>query len=408
MDNAGVIASQGASADSDVAEGDGLHAPVVLHARVVTGSGGGPDKTILKSPRFLTGLGYRCACAFLRPPHDKGFDRLRDRAAAWKAPIYEIDDRSPWDSDLVARSAKLANDLAIDIWHAHDYKTNLLGLLVNRRRPMTLVTTCHGWVQRTWRTLIYHQIDRLTLRHYDHVIAVSSDVATACRRMGVDGTRLSLIENAIDTDQFARSRSRREAKREIGWPDGRFLIGAVGRLSPEKGFDLLIRAIAQLVKNGCDIGLAIAGDGPEQANLQNLVSELGLADRVRLLGFQGDLIPLYEAMDVYALSSRREGLPNVLLEAMALEVPVVATKVAGVPTLIDNDKNGILVEAESVGALAEAIGQLVRDTALRSRFAAAGRETIVNRYSFAVRMAKVAAVYDQVLREPPGRRGRRG
>lgn len=406
MDAIDVIALDGKSADLQAAEFARPHGPMILHTRVVTGSGGGPDKTILNSPRFLDRLGYRCACAFLRPPNDKGFECLRDRAAAWKAPIYEIDDRSPWDSDLVARAARLASDLGIDIWHAHDYKTNLLGLLVNRRRSMMLVTTCHGWVQRTLRTLVYHQIDRLTLRYYDRVIAVSPDVAAACRRLGVKDHRLSLIENAIDTDQFARTQSTQQAKRKLGWPEGRLMIGAVGRLSAEKGFDLLIRAIAQLVKSGRDVGLAIAGDGAEQKNLERLVVELGLADRVRLLGFQGDLIPFYEAMDVYALSSRREGLPNVLLEAMALEVPVVATKVAGVPTLIDSEHNGVLVEAGNVEALAGAIDRLAGDAALRKRFAEAGRETIVSRYSFAVRMAKVAAVYDQVLRVPPERRDR--
>jgi glycosyltransferase involved in cell wall biosynthesis len=115
------------------------------------------------------------------------------------------------------------------------------------------------------------------------------------------------------------------------------------------------------------------------------------------LGFQQDLVPLYEAMDVYALSSRREGLPNVLLEAMSLETPVTATRVAGVPRLIDDGANGLLTPIGDARALADAIARLLDDGPLRQRLAAAGRQTIVERYSFSARMAKIANLYDDLL-----------
>jgi glycosyltransferase involved in cell wall biosynthesis len=175
------------------------------------------------------------------------------------------------------------------------------------------------------------------------------------------------------------------------------MIGAVGRLSHEKGFDILLDAVALLLSEGRDVGLAIAGDGPAGEALQQRAAALGLADRVRWLGFQQDLVPLYEAMDVYALSSRREGLPNVLLEAMSLEAPVVATRVAGVPRLIDDGVNGLLTPIGDARALADAIARLLGDAPLRQRLAAAGRQTIVERYSFSARMAKIAALYDEVL-----------
>jgi len=376
---------------------DGASLPMVLHVRVVTGAGGGPDKTILNSPRFLGPLGYRCTCAFLRPADDAGFERLRRRAAVWQAPIAEIIDRGPWDLDLVARATALARELNVRVWHAHDYKSNLLGLLVRRRWPMALVTTCHGWVERTWRTILYHQVDRLTLRRYDHVIAVSADIEAACRRLGVPPSKLSLIENAIDTEQFARTRMPVEAKPDLDWPRQRHLIGAVGRLSPEKGFDLLVRAIARLVAAGRDVGAIIAGEGAEHHALDALIAELNLSGRVRLAGFQERLAPLYEAMDVYALSSRREGLPNVVLEAMAFQTPVVATRVAGVPNLIEDGVNGLLTPLEDVDALAAAVARILDDRQLSERLARAARQTVVERFSFSRRMAKVAAIYDSVL-----------
>jgi glycosyltransferase involved in cell wall biosynthesis len=171
----------------------------------------------------------------------------------------------------------------------------------------------------------------------------------------------------------------------------------VGRLAPEKGFDVLIRAADQLLGEGLDLELVIVGEGSARAELEGLVAELGRADRIRLLGYRADTLELYQALDAFALSSRREGLPNVLLEAMALEVPVAATRVAGVPRLVEDRENGLLMEPGSVPELAGALGRLLRDQALRTALGGAGRRTIERRYSFAVRMQKVRAVYDALL-----------
>jgi glycosyltransferase involved in cell wall biosynthesis len=379
--------------------------PMVLHARVITGAGGGPDKTILNSPRFLQRHGYQCVCLFLRPPGDAQFEVIRRRAQEARAEIVEFDDRGPWSRSIVARTCELCAQHSVDVWHAHDYKTNLLGLLVNRRRPMKLVTTCHGWVERTWRTTVYHQIDRFTLRRYDHVVAVSADIEAQCRCLGVDDERLSLIENAIDTEQYCRRQSIAAAKQLLGWDPNQLAVGAVGRLSEEKGFDLLIRAVGQIVASGYDMKLAIAGGGPEQPKLVRLIRELGVEQHVQLMGFQSNLIPIYEAMDAFVLSSRREGLPNVLLEAMALGVPVVATRVAGVPSLLNDGLNGLLTHPNDAGQLVGPLTRLLMDSDLRGKLAQAGQETIQSRYSFDVRMAKEAAIYDRMFF--PNRHGSR-
>ena len=116
------------------------------------------------------------------------------------------------------------------------------------------------------------------------------------------------------------------------------------------------------------------------------------------MGYQAETIPFYEGIDVFALSSYREGLPNVLLEAMALEVPVVATKVAGIPRLIEHGVNGLLVEAGSVSDLADALAKLVGNDELRSRLSLAGRATIEKDHSFEFRVQKIRKIYDELLR----------
>src|SRR5262249_14595914 len=120
--------------------------PVVLEVRVVKGSGGGPDKTILNSPRCLAAAGYRTVCAYMHPPGDPGFEQLRQKAERWQAPLVSVPDRGFWDWKVVPLLLNLCRRERVTIWHGHDYKSNLLGLLLRRFWPMRLVTTVHGWV----------------------------------------------------------------------------------------------------------------------------------------------------------------------------------------------------------------------------------------------------------------------
>src|SRR5205085_1799822 len=142
------------------------------------------------------------------------------------------------------------------------------------------------------------------------------------------------------------------------------------------GFDLLIRAVAELRRRSSQVELWIAGEGPARDKLQGIISETGMADSVRLLGHVDDVLSFYESLDVFALSSLREGLPNVLLEAMALEVPVVATRIAGIPRLIQDGVNGLLVPPGSVDELGQVLARLCGDVTTRARLREAGRRTV--------------------------------
>ncbi len=370
---------------------------VVLDTRVVSGTGGGPEKTILNQPRFLAAAGYRNICAYMHPQGDPGFEQIRRRAASANAPLVSVPDRGAWDLRSIGRMLDICRCERVAIWHGHDYKSNALGLLLKRFWPMRLVTTVHGWVKHTRRTPLYYRIDRFCLPRYERVLCVSNDLYDECLSLGVSQDRCILIENGIDEVEYSQTISCAEAKAALGIPPERLAIGAVGRLSAEKGFDLLIRAVDRLGRCGLDVQLLIAGEGDEQTRLQTQIEELGCGKYVRLVGYQANVKELYQAFDVFALSSLREGLPNVLLEAMALEVPVVATRIAGVPGLIEHEKNGLLIQPGSVDELTAALERLLRDAELRQRLAKAGRETIVSRYSFAVRMSKIQAIYDQLL-----------
>ena len=376
---------------------------VVLDARVVTGAGGGPEKTILNSPRFLAPLGYRMLCAYLHPPGDPGFDVLRQKAKQLDAPLISIPDRGPWDWRVITRLLRLCREERVEIWHGHDYKSNALGLLLKRFRPMRLVTTVHGWVRHTARTPLYYRIDRFCLPRYEKVICVSEDLAAECRRCGVADGRCLLLENGIDLSAYERSQSIADAKARLGFDPSKPLIGAVGRLSPEKGFDRLIQAVAGLPGG---VQLVIVGEGDDRPRLQAMIEHCRRGAEFRLAGYRADPKPYYESLDLFALSSLREGLPNVLLEAMALRVPVVATRIAGVPRLIRDGENGRLVPPDDVPALQTALAGLLDDAGLRENLGRAGRKTVEDRYSFAGRMEKLAALYNELLRDASPKRPR--
>ena len=376
--------------------------PMVLHARVVTSTGGGPDKTILNSPRFLNELGYDSRCVFFHPPNDEGFDVLRRRASELSAPLNEIDDRGKLDFAAIKQAIRLCREHQVTIWHAHDYKTNLIGLIARWFHPMKLVTTAHGWVNFSGQTPRYYRLDkRWFLPRYEKVICVSPTVLEQCLAAGVPQSRCLLIENAIDHEQFCRHRPIVEAKRDrFGATRDQLVIGAIGRLAGEKGFDLLIEAFTRVVARGIDARLVIAGEGPDQALLERVIAESGISDWIELVGFCRDTRAFMESLDIFVLSSLREGLPNVVLEAMAVGAPVIATRVGGVGRLVNDGENGRLIDSGDVDSIADAIMQLAQSADQRARYSEAAVATIARDWSFRRRMENLADLYRDVLSTP--------
>jgi glycosyltransferase involved in cell wall biosynthesis len=376
-----------------------MNAPFVLHTRVVTGVGGGPEKTILNSPRYLRQYGIDCACLFMRPPGDPGFATLERKAAASGAEIIGIDDHGPTDWRVIQRCIRICKERNVTVWHGHDYKSNAIGLIVRMFHRMHLVTTAHGWVRFTSRTPLYYKIDRLSMKLYQQIICVSQDLYDSCRASGIREKRLHQIDNAIVLDDYTTAPPTLRDKARFGFDSQRILIGAVGRLSEEKGFHHLINAVSRLIIDGHPIGLIIAGEGHLREQLQRQINELELKDHVRLAGFMNDPRDLYRAIDLFVLSSLREGLPNVVLEAMASERVVVTTNCNGIPKLVQHEQNGLVVPTDDENALYRAIQKCVLSDTQRIELAKAGRRTIEERFCFDRRMSKIVDVYRQLSKD---------
>ena len=369
----------------------------VLHLRVAAGTGGGPEKTILNSPKFILPFGYDAQVAYLCPPGDPLAESLRVRAQSSDCPLTIIEDRGLTDLKVVSRVIQLCKRERIDILQTHDYKSNAIGLLVRRFHRCHLVTMLHGWTDLSGRMPLYKKIDQWCLPWYEALICVSEDLLDECRRLRIPERKLKLVHNAIDHHLYQRSMTVDEAKLKIGARHDRYLIGSVGRLSPEKCFLELIEVVAKLQQEGLAIDLWIAGEGPQRSELEQKIAQLGCSDSIKLLGQLQDTIGLYQAMELFVLNSIREGLPNVILEAMAMEVPIIATAIAGIPSLIQTDVTGQLIATSDLPALKASIQSAIKEPAHRRDLARRARQEIESRFTFDARMAKMAANYDALL-----------
>ncbi|GAB4132479.1 MAG: hypothetical protein Kow0040_13260 [Thermogutta sp.] len=376
---------------------DAKRRPLVLHVRTVTGTGGGPEKTILRSPPYLRAAGWDAQCLYLHPPQDPSFEVLRRRADAWGTPLLDLPDHGPCDLRLVRELVGVCDRLRPDIWHGHDYKSDPLGLVMRRaRKEIFLVSTVHGWGVPGRRVRLYRWIHQLSLRGFDRVICVSEDLKRQCIRAGIPARFCRVIENGVDTDLYARREPNEAAKARLGLTGDVFLVGAVGRLSPEKDYPTLLRAARRLTEVGSPIRVMIVGEGPEHERLAALIQRDRLQGTVTLEGFQSDTLTYYQGFDAFVITSLDEGLPNVLLEALACEVPVVSTPVGGIGRVIEDGVNGLTIRPGDDIGLAVALRQL-RDSDLRQRLGRAGRAIVQERYSFERRMRRVMAVYRELL-----------
>jgi glycosyltransferase involved in cell wall biosynthesis len=271
-----------------------------------------------------------------------------------------------------------------DVLLCHGYKADLLGRLAARRCAVPVVAVSRGWTGESLKVRLYEAVDRLHLRWMDRVVCVSEAQADKVRRAGVPAERVRVILNAVDPRRFhPKNEASRDRLLRLFLRRPAFVVGAAGRLSPEKGFEVLIAAAQRVAQWRDSAGFVIFGEGPCRAQLERQIREAGLTDSVVLAGFRADLDAFLPALDLLALSSFTEGMPNVVLEAFAAGVPVAATAVGGVPEVVEPGRNGFLAPAGDADALADRILDALSNPVRLSTMGDHGRRRIGADFGFA-------------------------
>ncbi len=213
---------------------------------------------------------------------------------------------------------------------------------------------------------------------------------------GFDPSRLSLVHNAIVTRKYKNEGHRGYLSSKTGTGLKGPIIGSVGRLSREKGHADFIEAISLVVRQGYEADFVLVGDGPEKEALRAQIRRLGLEGRVHLPGYLDDMPGVYQDLDLMVLPSYTEGLPNVVLESLAMGVPVIATRVGGTPDIISDDVSGVLIEPNSPETLAVKIAEFLDSRERFHRMAAAGRANVIANFDFAARTRRIETIYEEL------------
>jgi len=284
--------------------------------------------------------------------------------------------------------------------HVHDYKSAFYAWLATRREPTPLVATLHGWVESSTSLRIYTRLELALLRRFDALVVVAAEQIERLVRAGVPRSRIRHIDNGIECP-VRDERAAAALREQLGISPRTRVLAAVARLSSEKNLAMLLRAFAGAASRHDDAVLLIVGDGPERDALQALASELALGNRIRFLGMRHDMPAIYTLTDHLVLPSLTEGMPLVVLEAMACEVPVIASAVGDIPRLLERSAHGRTVPPGDADALEAALEDAI--AAPRARDVAA-RDHVRERHSAQAMAADYVALYRDLLEKRHARR----
>jgi glycosyltransferase involved in cell wall biosynthesis len=353
---------------------------------------GGPERQVLGLARSL-------------PPHyrttflsfaERGLSRpFIDQARQHGFQGFVLQENAP----LRAR-AEIADHLRrlrADVLCCHGYKPDVIGYLAARRTGVAVVAVAHGWTGATWKVRVNEWLDRLVMHRMDCTVCVSAAQAAKVRRALVPARRVVVIRNGVFTEPFDRhDPSYRELLHRFFPRRPAFVVGAVGRLSPEKGFDQFVKAAALVCRQRADVGFVLFGDGPLRARLEEQIVARFLTDRFILAGFRGDVERFLPHLDLAVLSSHTEGLPVAVLEAMAARLPVVATAVGGTPEVIEDGVTGYLVPPGDPAALAHRISDVLADESKRRHMGQCGRQRVQENFTFAAQARQYQALFERL------------
>jgi glycosyltransferase involved in cell wall biosynthesis len=373
----------------------------------------GPAKNLIRFARQVaeTGAATVSVATFCRPK-DPGADLSNQFTSAVQAAGIELDaipERYRFDIRVVSCLKEIVGRRAPDIVQTHGVKSHFLAWQAGLHRNHRWLALHHGYTTEDWKMRLYNQLNRISLPAAHRVVTVCKPFVDVLASQGVPRDIIRVLPNAIELFASATAGEIAALRQSLGIQEGDRVILSIGRFSREKAHANLVAATARLSRqrHGLRLRLVMVGDGPERRRLQRAVETAGLAECTAFPGHQRQVNAYYGLADLFVLPSHSEGSPNVVLEAMAAGVPIVATAVGGVPEMISHDQSGLLVPAGDPAALAEAMGRLLEDREHAGRLGAAAAEAATARFSADRYRQSLLHIYEELCSAPMRHRGGR-
>ena len=308
---------------------------------------------------------------------------------------YTLGIDSRWDIRLVGRLLKLLRKERPDVLHSYLFHANMVSRVVGRLARVPIILNSERSVNQDggFRMFVNHRTHRLATAVETNSEAGKSYVL---RRLGADPSKVFLVHQGVDTLNSV-SQDASGVRRALGLDPEALVVGFVGRLHPVKGLSYCVRAFSTVVRELPEARLVLVGDGPERAQLERLCDVEGVFDRVLFLGQRPDVAQIMSAMDVLVLPSLAEGLSRVVLEAMAMGKPVVATRVGGQSEAVVDGATGLLVLPAEPGALAQALLKVLSDRTVARQMGAEGRARVESWFSVDHAVSRYEQLYPSLL-----------
>lgn len=310
--------------------------------------------------------------------------------------VYQIKETRQFDIKPLKQIIAIIKSQSIDILHTHDFRSNLMGMVAAHLLNKPLIVTVHGWIANDLKGKIKTRIDKLIAKRSNHIISVSKKTVESLGNP-TSLQNYTVIPNALRIDDYNHLRPYGKLRSEYGIKENEIVVATVGRLSPEKGQDLFIRAAQVIIKENRNARFLIIGTGPDRPLLEKLVEEIGLEKNVVFTGYRDDMQYAYKDIDLIVQSSWTEGMPNVILEAMLMQVPVIATDVGGTGEIVSHGSSGILIGPGDLSALTSKILHFVNHPEDFTEMAANGRKQIVDNFNHEKRVKMLQDIYSNVL-----------